>query len=183
MNHTSNFNLIGIDPGTNTGISVFEVNTQLELVNIKTFDINLNKYADENSNGLTKDVDRYLALFDLVTEVVTTYKPRAVAIESAFINNKFKGSGLKLAGYVSVVITAIKKQDKNIILCKLAPKSVKKFMGDATANKDKMLAMLGNELSNFIDVTTMSEHTIDATSIGSKLLDVIRDSPHILKGI
>ena len=56
-------------------------------------------------------------------------------------------------------------------------------MGDATANKDKMLAMLGNELSNFIDVTTMSEHTIDATSIGSKLLDVIRDSPHILKGI
>lgn len=183
MNHTSNFHILGIDPGTNTGVAVFEVNKQLEIISIKTYDINLNKYVDDESNGLTKDVDRYLALYDLITEIISKYKPKVVAIESAFINTKFKGSGLKLAGYVSVVMTAIKRQDKNIVLCKLAPKSIKKFMGDATANKDKMLAMLGEELSNFIDVTVMTEHTIDATSIGSKLLDVIRESPHILKSI
>ena len=41
MNHT--FNIIGIDPGTNTGIAVYTIDTNFNILNIDTYTILLNK--------------------------------------------------------------------------------------------------------------------------------------------
>ena len=93
------------------------------------------------------------------------------------------GAGMKVAGYVAIVMLAIKKFDKDIVICKLAPKSVKKFMGDGDANKDKMKEMLGDEVVDLVDMSLQTEHTIDAISIGLNLIKIIKTSPYILKSV
>lgn len=181
MNHT--FKVIGIDPGTNTGMAIFEVDSEFSIVNVTTVNCNLNTYINDTMSGLIKDADRYLALHDLVNEVLEEHNPVAIAIESAFINSRFMGAGMKVAGYVAVVMLSIKKFNKDIVICKLAPKSIKKFMGDGTADKDKMKLMLGDEVINHIDITKETEHTIDALSIGLNLITLLKESPYILKGV
>ena len=44
MNHT--FNIIGIDPGTNTGIAVYTIDTNFNILNIDTYTILLNKWKN-----------------------------------------------------------------------------------------------------------------------------------------
>ena len=44
MNHT--FNIIGIDPGTNTGIAVYTIDTNFNILNIDTYTILLNNYVN-----------------------------------------------------------------------------------------------------------------------------------------
>ena len=179
MNHT--FNIIGIDPGTNTGIAVYTIDTNFNILNIDTYTILLNNYVNEDNTVLGKDSERYLVLGNLIEELLEKYNPIAIALESAFINKKFMGSGMKVMGYISVILYVIKKFNPNILLCKLAPKSVKKKAGDATANKDKMKELVNETILQYIDIEKESEHSIDAISIGYSLLNLIKNSPYLLK--
>lgn len=189
MNHTSNIYIFGIDPGTNTGVSVFELDVDLNVISVETHTLNLNLYADPDSNQLTKDADRYLALGDLISELADKFKPVAAAIESSFIHERFKSSGMKVAAYISVVIYALKKFDKNLVICKLSPKQVKKFMGDATADKDEMRnlltekisLLLGEDVAKLINIDNLTEHSIDALAIGNNLIEVLRKAPYLVK--
>ena len=177
------FKIFGIDPGTNTGISIYELDENFNILSLETVNVDLNIFVDNDSNGLLKDADRYLALHNLLDDLLTIHKPKAIAIESAFIKKSFMGAGMKVAGYVAIVMLAIKKFDKDIVICKLAPKSVKKFMGDGDANKDKMKEMLGDEVVDLVDMSLQTEHTIDAISIGLILIKIIKTSPYILKSV
>ena len=47
MNHT--FNIIGIDPGTNTGIAVYTIDTNFNILNIDTYTILLNNYVNDDN--------------------------------------------------------------------------------------------------------------------------------------
>ena len=53
---------MGVDPGTNTGVSIYEVDCDLNIVSVETYTIDLNMYVDQDSNQHVKDSDRYLAL-------------------------------------------------------------------------------------------------------------------------
>lgn len=179
---------MGVDPGTNTGVSIYEVDCDLNIVSVETHTIDLNMFVDQDSNQHVKDADRYLALGNLISELLEKYNPVGAAVESSFINVKFQSSGMKVAAYISVVLYALKRHNKDILICKLAPKQIKKFMGDATANKDtmksllsdKLVFMVGEEVAKLVNAQNLTEHTIDAIAIGYNFLEVIRKAPYLL---
>ena len=62
MNHTSNIRILGIDPGTNTGLSIIELTEDLEIVKIDTFTLDLNNYILDTLSNFEKEADRLIAL-------------------------------------------------------------------------------------------------------------------------
>ena len=193
MNLTYNddiFYIIGVDPGTKTGVAVYGIDKDFNIKSITPYTIYLDSYVDTESNSFTKDADRYLALGNLITELMEKYNPVGLSIESSFINKKFMGSGMKVATYISVVIFAAKKYNKDLLVVKLAPKQVKKWMGDATADKDAMKEfvvklfrdMFKEDISHILTFENLTEHSIDAMAIGHNFLEIIRNAPYLILG-
>lgn len=103
MNHTSNIRILGIDPGTNTGICIMEITENLEIINIDTFTINLNNYILDTLSNFEKEADRLIALEEGLKEILEKYNPDLIGMENAFFNKKFPLSGLKLSSFLGVL--------------------------------------------------------------------------------
>lgn len=184
MNHTSNINMLGIDPGTNTGIAVYELTNELEIIKINTFTFDLNKYIDLDLPNIEKEADRLIALESLLNNILKEYNPSIVALENAFFNKKFPLSGLKLSSFIGVITMTIRKHNNNIKIYKLQPKYIKKCISTGTALKDDMTeAVRENELiKKFVNVDNETEHSIDAVAIAYALLEITKNHPYVLIG-
>lgn len=182
MNHTSNIIIMGIDPGTNTGISIIEMTQEYEIIKIDTFSINLNNYIVDTLSNFEKEADRLIALEEGLRELLEKYNPDLVGMENAFFNKKFPLSGLKLSSFLGVIIMTIRKYSRSIKVYKLQPKYIKSVVATGNAYKDDMeLAVKENlELGKHINFESETEHSIDAVAIGYSVKKLLEKYPYVL---
>jgi len=177
------FYLIGIDPGNNTGLALFEIYTDtFEIKNISTSVVVLNTLVHTEEELL---MNRNIILGNLCVRLAETYDPNIMAMEAAFLNSRFPKAVMQLSQYTSTVEQAFYCYNKFIKLFKYPPKYVKKAIGaGGNADKDGMTVAVANisELSSKIDLSRVTEHEIDALAIGYITIQTIRLNPHILIG-
>lgn len=177
------FNLIGIDPGNNLGISVFNLDTELNIKNITTHYIFLEDFP--SSLSYDKKLARLLYLQQLPFRLVNLYNPVAVGIETAFMNSRFPQAVMALSQYVSTIEINFIAANNFIKFFKYPPKYIKKFIDTGDANKKDMLSGIKKikEITNVFDPTGRTEHEIDATAIAYVTLQEIRKYPLVLCSI
>lgn len=182
MNHTSNIIILGIDPGTNTGISIMEITESLEIVKIDTFSINLSNYIIDTLSNFEKEADRLIALEESLKEILEKYNPQLIGMENAFFNKKFPLSGLKLSSFLGVIMMTVRKHNKQTKIYKLQPKYIKSVVSTGNAYKDDMLEAVRDniELGKHLDIDKETEHSIDAVAISYSVKKLLEKYPYVL---
>lgn len=183
MNHISkNITILGIDPGTNTGISIIEATEDLEIVKISTYTFDLNNYIVDSLSNMEKEADRLIALEECLVEILNLYNPDIIGMENAFFNKKFPLSGLKLSSFLGVIIMTVRKHNKKVKIYKLQPKYIKSIVSTGNAYKDDMKLAVDNniELSKHLDLDKETEHSIDAVAISYSVMKLLEKYPYVL---
>jgi crossover junction endodeoxyribonuclease RuvC len=128
---TERLRILGIDPGSRlTGFGVLD------------FDADNATYV---ASGIVQSIegdfpDRLRRIFQSVSEIVTEYKPDAVAIESVFVHRN-AGSALKLGHARSAAICATFETDVEVF--EYAPREIKQaVVGTGSATKDQVQHMV-----------------------------------------
>jgi crossover junction endodeoxyribonuclease RuvC len=128
---TERLRILGIDPGSRlTGFGVLD------------FDADIATYV---ASGIVQSIegdfpDRLRRIFQSVSEIVTEYKPDAVAIESVFVHRN-AGSALKLGHARSAAICATFETDVEVF--EYAPREIKQaVVGTGSATKDQVQHMV-----------------------------------------
>lgn len=176
------FNIVGIDPGNHTGIAIISIDEhKLHILNVKCFTINLDKLitTDENNYYLK----RKLELNRVLVDIYQNYGIGVVGLEVPFVNPKFPKSAITLSDYISSIEIQLYNLNPNIKLYKFPPKSVKALVGaTGDATKDDMLSniMKIKELRPYLTGLELTEHSVDALSIGYITLEDIRNNPYYL---
>lgn len=163
--------IIGIDPGNNTGISIYTLSLpDFKIINIDSRLYQLDTFINPiDSIFYNKMMMRCQILYNIVTSLLKEYDPVAIAYESAFLNAKYANAVIQLTQYTSTIEQAIFNYNTFIRIFKYPPKWIKKYVGaGGTADKDDMLINLSTlpELQNLQLPINLSEHEIDAISIG-----------------
>lgn len=172
------FNIIGIDPGNNLGVSIYTLDSiTFAIRNITTRTYVLNNLAEDEFG-----VSRLLALSKLVHDLNSEFQPLAVGIESAFMNFRFPKAIINLSQYVGLIELEFVKANKYIKVFKYAPKYIKSIIVKGDANKSDMLSGVRaiDEVARHLDFNNVTEHSIDATAIGYVTLTDLRNYPWIL---
>jgi len=180
MHIYSNFYIIGIDPGSNTGVAIFELSSiDMSILSISTHTVILNNMI----NGTDVLLERNIVLSKICSYLYDTYIPKAVAVEAAFLNSRFPKAVMQLSQYTTTIDQTFYNKDNFIKILRYPPKYVKKYIGGGgNADKDGMLLATRNipELLNNIDLNRLTEHEIDAIAIGYVSITELRRYPHIL---
>jgi len=173
------FNIIGIDPGNNTGIAIYTLNDKLEIVNVSTHTIKLSDVVSHEEYTL---LTRVAYLSSVVEHLSVTYNPLAVVLESAFLNMRFPKAVIQLSQYTAALEQGFYKNNSFIKILRYPPKYIKKHIGaTGKADKDDMLTAVSNipEISRYL-TTGITEHAVDAMAIGYVGIDYFRSYPHKL---
>ena len=176
-----NIYLISIDPGNNTGIAIYELNSAtLDIVSITTHVVVLNNYV---TNNIDISLDRNLTLYNVCRRLSETYQPHVVAIEAAFMNSRFPKAVMQLSQYTLTVERTFYSDNEFIKLFRYPPKYIKKYIGGGgSADKDGMLEAIRviPDITNNVDVDIISEHEVDALAIGYITIAELKRRPHML---
>jgi len=158
--------IIAIDPGSNTGVTIFKVDKQYKILKIE------NKIFKLNKNKLTysKDIilNRLLYLTDICNKLYDDYKPEHLFLEAAFMNVRFPKAVMQLSQYIAVIQMSFINKNKNINIKTYPPKYVKKFIGaGGNAKKEDMTKAVSKikELKKLLS-EDLTEHEIDSIAIG-----------------
>ncbi len=178
------FNIIGIDPGTNfVGVSVLEIDSNTFTINkIITHVLDISNI--QNTNSLNNNIVYRLGILtNNIRQIVELYSPKTIGIESPFINMLRPISVVPLSQSVQAIEYGIYLYDKNILIGKYPPSTIKKTVG-AKGGSDKIEildAMLKlTEVSSKINLLNLTDHEVDATAIGYCILKDITYNPLIL---
>ena len=176
------FNIVGIDPGNNIGVSIIEIGLPTyEILSVDTTFIILENNISKDSND--KILDKLNVLSKVVTDLINIYNPVAFAVEAAFMNVRFPKAVMQLSQYVAIIDHTIQLTNPFIKVFKYPPKYIKaRTVGSGNADKDAMTLGVSkiNEISDKINVNILSEHEVDAVAIGYTALQEIREFPFIL---
>ena len=175
------FNIVSIDPGNNIGISIYTIDSLTYKVHsVKTHTVVLNIHVDKGPNALTERV-HYLNTF--FGELLEYHKPLVIVEEAAFLNNRFPKAVMQLSQYIAALDIAIYNYNRYAKVFKYPPKYVKRYIGaGGNADKDDMLKAVKKipEINNNVKVDTITEHEVDALSIGYVFIQEMRLHPEIL---
>ena len=164
--------IMSVDPGTvNCGIVFWELDDKLNIVNIYTYNIKLSDNLDVFM--------RILELENIVKNMIVKYQPIWLAIEAGFIN-RFRPQAY---GPISNTIFVIKKQvfefNQLPTFTEIPPKKVKQLIG-ATGSGDKDAVKKAvskiKEITDKINLDTVTEHQIDALAIGYVFINELRNN-------
>lgn len=176
------FNIIGVDPGNNLGISVISVDVvDLDIVEVSSFTYTLNRYVHDDSTNVL--LDRCLKLNQIITGVIEEYDPLIVGVEAAFMNSRFPKSVMQLSQYVGTVEMAIRNSNPWCKIFKYPPKYIKSQVGaGGSADKDMMKSNLQSieSISSLINIDNLTEHSIDSLSIAYVAYEDIKQHPYYL---
>lgn len=172
------YNIIGIDPGNNLGISIFTISSKdNSIYSISTSFYNLEHYEfyfpPNKSNKL-------LYIEKIILDLCNKYSPVAVAIEEPFINTKFPKAITSLSRVLSIIEFTLTKYYPNIKLFTYAPKLIKANVIKGEANKTDMKLGIDNIEELKIDTRDLTEHEVDAIGIAYTLLLEIRENEWLL---
>lgn len=174
--------VMGIDPGTNTGVSILtvDISNDYKIINLMSFTFNL-KQLSKNSEEF---IDRLQELNKLVISLNKDFEPAAIGMEAAFINMKYPKAVTTLTQYTTTIEIALSNFDQQVKLYKYPPKLVKQRLGNANADKEDMKENIKKikELKPFI-TNEMTEHEIDATAIAYITVEEIKKFPYYLLAV
>lgn len=167
------FNIMGVDPGSNNvGVSIFELNNDLEIVKIHTHNIAL--VVDESNGIHDVVVDRLKKLAFMIRAIYSMYNPTMVAMESSFINPSRLGAVIPLTKSIHVIESIIESVDSYAKIVTIPPGLIKKIFGVKQVGKDVVTeGLIGKSYFNKV-TTELSEHEIDAIAITETLLEYIK---------
>ena len=175
MLHNNTTLILGIDPGSNNvGFCLMYVNLPSGTIeHTVAWSVNLQKtdfYSFENALSIGDKVERINALHLYMLDILNQYNPCFLVSEQPFSNKKYPGTGLVLAEVFSAIKVAISRYNPCKQLHILPPKSAKKQMGDANADKHKMRLLVGSilghiNLSRDTGFERLDEHAIDAIAM------------------
>lgn len=157
----SEFNYIGIDPGTNTGIAIITAKN-FEIKRVKTINLNLKSHFLADGTKIR----RYEILRDYLLDVFKTFKPYIIAREQVF-KGRFANAHAELTRLALMIDFAKHDYSEDIELCTYSPTTVKSYFADTgKADKDAMREALkrNKELKIFYK-DSLTEHEIDALAI------------------
>lgn len=176
----ASFNIIGIDPGKNTGISIINVNIDnLTINNIETLRIKLDRTEYEYNNEFINNI---FYLKEHMINLLNTYNPVAIGYETAFLNSKFPNAIGQLSQYTCIIDMVSREYNPFIKIYRYAPMLAKSLFNKTVggkADKSDMLTALKNniELNSFVKLDNITEHEVDAVAMGYITLQKIRIDP------
>lgn len=175
------FNIVSIDPGNNIGIAIYTIDsTDYSVHSIKTHTVVLDLHVEKGPNQLTTRI-HYLNKY--FSELLEFHNPLVVVEEAAFLNNRFPKAVMQLSQYIAAVDIAIRNYSTTTKVFRYPPKYIKRFIGaGGNADKNDMLKAVKKikDISKFISLDQVTEHEIDALSIGYVLIQEIRLHPEML---
>ena len=176
------YNIIAIDPGNNIGIAIYTISAiDNSILSITTRTVVLDMYI--NNDVVNIMLYRLNILNNLIAELYNIYQPVAIGLEASFMNSRFPKAVIQLSQYVAIIETSFIKHNCFIKLFKYAPKYIKSKIGaGGDGNKYDMLANMNSiaEIITHVNTSYLTEHEIDALSIGYVMLTDIRYRPHLL---
>jgi crossover junction endodeoxyribonuclease RuvC len=142
------YSILGVDPGTNAmGYAILEVEgKQLRLLKMSVITLS---HLDEQQLKLKR-------IFERVSEVITQFEPKQMAIEAPFYSKNVQAM-LKLGRAQGVAIAAA--ITNGVEMTEYLPKKVKQSVtGNGNASKEQVAAMLAQILkqdinADFLDAT------------------------------
>jgi Holliday junction resolvasome RuvABC endonuclease subunit len=163
------YTIIGIDIGTNTGISIYHI-SENKIVSVETPFINLSLAEGDNT-------DRLLFLEQHLVSLLIETQPIAVVIEAGFMGRFAQAFGL-LSQFTAIITSSVRKILPFTIIYRVAPIELKSFMNIQSGKyeKDYMTTAVDKvkELKPFIDISILNEHQIDALALGYWCLERYR---------
>jgi len=161
--------IYGIDPGSNLGLAIYNVDSYFNVSEIITSTFELNKHASNME-------DKTLLLDKWITREFEIRPPFSLVMEDAFINRFMPGAVLPLAYIRQTVTLAVKRFDKEVYVTSYSPKYVKTRIGvDMRATDNKKIdskTLVTTAISRIEDIKNKysnlnikSEHEIDAMAI------------------
>lgn len=177
----NSFTILGIDPGTNTGVSIYTLdNDTFEIIDIFSYTIWLNNLINPLGNVRR---DRLFELKNKILHILQIYQPLVVAYEAPFVNNRFPKSAIYLTEYTTTLCNTINDFNSDILIYSYAPKEIKYYIGaTGKADKNDMFNAISNinEITKFINIKELSEHSIDSLAIGYIMCKEIQEYPTLL---
>lgn len=179
------FNLIGLDPGSNTfGIALLNVDiASLRIVSSAAWTIVGERLVGKDSwaeelHGAR--FSRLKAIEENLLNLFNHYQPLIVVSESPFINNRFPQAGIALTEVICSVRRAVTLYDMWKELYMIPPSSVKNAIGaSGNGNKDivKESIIKVQELVGVCEmsVSELDEHSVDALAVAYALLQKLRN--------
>lgn len=176
------FNIMGIDPGNNLGITIITVEIpSYKIVSIFTKTIILDNLVPEYIED--RFIYRLLILQNIIYQVYMEYLPVAISLETAFLNMSRPKAVIQLYQYLGVVETVARTINPFVKILKNMPKAIKKLIG-AGGGADKLdmkeAVKLIPDIANIIDVTWLSEHEVDSIAMAYLGYIEIRNNPMML---
>lgn len=177
------FNIVGIDPGNNLGVSILTIeykNNNFNIINVDAKTYVLDNYKLDIT--IDKHISRLIYLKEIVKDICNTYNPLVVCLESAFMNSRFPKAVITLSQYVTTVELTIVETNNFIKVFKYAPKFIKSEVCTGDADKKDMKKAISKikELKNLMVLDSLTEHAIDATAMVYVGLKEIRRYPLLL---
>lgn len=178
METVPSFNLISIDPGTDTvGVAVLTVcATTFDLLQIEAIGLEASRHI---KHGYTPFEERDLRLDwieRVLTEIFFAYNPLAVAAESNFMKKKTISAYGPLVESVARIRRALSNFNRNRGLYMVTPQEGKFSVGaERTSKADTLLPFvvkaLGHIYKGDIPIEALDEHALDGMVIGKALYD------------
>ena len=174
---------MGIDPGTTTfGVGFIDANEELTIQSVfadtvlPQHEYSQSLYSPVPREGLNA-FERTRLICGVVDRFINYYSPDIVCIETPFINMRMPKSFVILSQHFNDIKSEVARHHLPIL--DLSPQTIKKGMGVAgKKGKDPMLAsfkanpeLMGNLTA---DVSSLSEHAIDAVSAAYCLITKMR---------
>lgn len=144
--------ILGIDPGT--------VVTGFGVIKLQASKLSLIDCGCIRPPAKFKLSDRYLIIFDAVLQLLETYNPADIAVETQYIKNNPQ-SAIKLGMARGVVIVAAKKKSKKVF--EYSPSKAKLALtGSGRASKFQMQGMV----KSLFGLQHVPEDAADAIALG-----------------
>lgn len=172
---TDTITILGVDPSS-TMVGFCYMNIELptgRIVHTLAWSLDLHRtdyYSAPNAECVGDRVERIHALYKYIIDFLPSYSPDFIVCESPFSNIKFPQAGLTLSEVFSSIKLAIGHWNPCKTMYMLPPKSAKKELGDANADKTKMKNLVRGilphiNLSKDIGYESIDEHAIDAIAV------------------
>ena len=179
------FNIIGIDPGLNMGVSVYNISLPDYNVNyITPLLYKIDNYLEYGDSYYYNHMyARCNLIYNITNSLLTSYSPLAIAYEAAFMNSKYATAVIQLTQYTNSIERAIRDYDPFIKVITYPPMLIKKLVGaGGQADKEDMLnnAKQIPLLNSKLPLDSLSEHEVDAASIAYVLYNDILSKPWML---
>lgn len=171
-------NIIGIDPGTNTGVSVLTIDNDFNVLGLHTYCLQLPLTTFEQSRLYSKLDYLYYSMFN----IMLLHRPFAIGVELPF-QHRFANAVIQLSQYLATIELAVMNTNPYVVNYRYAPKMVKRLIG-ATGNGDKLAIFKAlskkDEIKDLFNSRQRTEHEADATAIAYITLEDLKKYPHKL---